>query len=73
MIEQLTPSYRFVCDRCGTEQFGNENNELGAYPISFSNNFRVVRIGVVCHNCYTDFCEIAENFFDEVNKDERKR
>lgn len=69
MIERLNPEYCFTCDRCGAVEFGNEEKVIYAYPINFSNDARAVNMGVVCRNCYTDFCEIAENFFDEVNKD----
>jgi hypothetical protein len=68
MIEQLAPVYRFVCDRCGKEQFFNGENYTPGYIIKFSNGIRIVKNGRVCSDCYLDFCELAENFFDEVNK-----
>lgn len=67
MIEQLTPSYRFICDRCGKIQDG-EKEEITVYPVNFGNGFRSRRNGEICSDCYNDFCELAENFFDEVNK-----
>jgi hypothetical protein len=70
MIEQLTPAYRFVCDRCGKEQFSKEGVLLIMYPITFSDDCGKVKSGDVCRDCYKDFCDLAENFFDEVNKNE---
>lgn len=69
MIERITPAYRFTCDRCGKERFFNEESYTPGYDIKFANGIRSVKMGGVCSDCYLDFCELAENFFDEVNKD----
>ncbi len=68
MIDQLTPAYRFTCDRCGEIQEGSKVSELKYYDAEFCNGLRIIKKGDVCKRCYINFCEIAENFFDEVNK-----
>lgn len=67
MIERLLPSYRFICDRCGKICDGEEG-EIKAYPVNFWNGSRSRREGEICSDCYNDFCDLADNFFDEVNK-----
>ena len=32
MIVKLTPDIKFVCDRCGKEEFPNEKGELVLHP-----------------------------------------
>ena len=71
MIEQLTPKYKFICDRCGKEEYvKNDIPEREVGFVAADDIFKVpIRInGQVCYKCFKEFCEIAENFFDEVNK-----
>lgn len=72
MIERLTPKYRFVCDRCGKEQFCY-SEEIVRFKVLFICRkaiFEYDKIeGEVCQECYKDFLEIAHNFFDEANKE----
>lgn len=67
MIEQLTPSYKFTCDRCGKAILADEieYNEVKFVYSVFSN----AKTGQVCKDCYNDFKELADNFFDEANKE----
>ena len=75
MIVKLTPEAKFVCDRCGKEQFPKTDGyfEDGSIrEVSFLDNriFRESRkAGQVCASCFDEFLEIANNFFDEVNKE----
>jgi hypothetical protein len=75
MIVQLTPDIKFVCDRCGKEEFPNEKGELVLHPeVMFSETGAIMtkskrKKGEVCADCLAEFWEFAENFFDEVNKD----
>ena len=79
MVVQLSPRYKFVCDRCGKEEyFMNDKvfklDEVSKFDILFEaskNDYQAnERIrGQVCYNCYSDFYEIANNFFNEVNKE----
>lgn len=75
MIVKLTPDYKFVCDRCGKEQFLDEKERVEIHDVQFKESFdgRILKsAGSVCHSCYLDFLQIAENFFDEVNKERRE-
>jgi hypothetical protein len=75
MIEVLTRRFRVVCDRCGKEWQADETQtSSGLFPVVFAEEDaaliygkRMAR-GGVCEECYNDFREIAENFFDEVNR-----
>jgi hypothetical protein len=74
MIVELTPRIKFVCDRCGKEEFPNENGELLVHPTvtfkKYTSNFNILeKKGQVCADCCAEFWEFAENFFDEVNKE----
>lgn len=72
MIVKLTPEYKFVCDRCGKEQFPNEKEKAEIHEVrfeEFSDGRNLKSAGCVCHSCYLDFWQIASNFFDEVNKE----
>ena len=75
MIVRLKPEYKFVCDRCGKEEFPNENNEFRIFPtVTFQKRTSIVQMpckreAQVCDNCLAEFWEFAENFFDEVNKE----
>ena len=75
MIVQLTPNIKFVCDRCGKEEFPDENGELN---VPSTVNFREFKSmvsrpktkeGQVCTDCLAEFWEFANNFFDDVNKE----
>lgn len=72
MLVQLTPRYKFVCDRCGKEQFADaDNNIYDTWNAIFMVNDTFVKVfdkkGEICAECKKDFIEIAENFFDEAN------
>lgn len=75
MIVKLTPEAKFVCDRCGKEQFPKadgyfEDNSIR--EVSFVEDRMIRQIkkaGQVCASCFDEFWELANNFFDEVNKE----
>ena len=73
MIVKLTPWVKFVCDRCGKEQFPDDEGQImGIHEVRFEEfeDGRYLKItGSVCHRCHLDFWQIASNFFDEVNKE----
>lgn len=79
MITQLTPSFKFICDRCGKEEFTDEYGEgVKIYDVAFTDKTNItlrqikdITQGQVCGKCYTDFTELANLFFDEVNKERR--
>lgn len=71
MIEQLTPSFRFICDRCGKKYDGKNGEMPTRFFISFSCSSFPNEHGEVCEECYKDFCELAESFFDDLNKTEK--
>ena len=63
-----------ICDRCGKEEF-LDDVWLDAPKIEFVSKESVYKCatrkrGEVCADCYKDFLELAENFFDEVNKND---
>ena len=78
MIIQLSPKYKFVCERCGKEIFPKDDGYLEAgntYAIAVSIHFRSedrvpvpVRIEV-CKDCRDDFETFWDNFRDVVNKE----
>lgn len=76
MMVRLTPKYKFVCDRCGKEWFDPEDAEgtpVEIHKVEFVKNglgqlLGKVKEGEVCTACATEFWELANNFFDEVNK-----
>ena len=35
MIVKLTPDYKFVCDRCGKEEYPDENERLKKHEIAY--------------------------------------
>jgi hypothetical protein len=78
MIVQLTPKYKFVCDRCGREQFPDKENCVEVHDVAFCHELITrtnKKSGQVCKECYDEFWELAENFFAEENKeknDERR-
>lgn len=75
MRVRITPKYKFVCDRCGKEEFLDNEDEYIEYPtVTFSKQTSIVQMpikteGEVCEDCLAEFWELAENFFDEVNKE----
>lgn len=72
MIVQLTPKYKFVCDRCGREQLPDEKDYVVVYRVAFCHeamNRDKKKSGQICKECYDEFWEIAENFFAEENKE----
>ena len=71
MIVELTPKYKFICDRCGKEEYVKNNiPEQEVIFLALSGAYDAVRMkGQVCYKCFKEFCEIAGNFFDEVNKE----
>ena len=71
MIVQLTPKYKFICDRCGKEEYIEDNTPK--FEVAFVDMRGMIKSpvtikGHVCYNCCKDFYEIAGNFFDSVNK-----
>ena len=72
MIVQLTPDYKFVCDRCGREWLPDEEKNVEAYDVAFVHDQRIRvknKNGQICKECYDEFWELAENFFAEENKE----
>lgn len=73
MIVRLSPKYKFVCDRCGKEKFPNDNGYIeDVKEVFFAEDMMINRpfkkTGQLCEECYNDFIQLAENFFDEVNR-----
>lgn len=74
MIVRLSPKYKFVCDRCGKELFpDSEDRIFGIHSAEFLISAgplieKKVSSGDICEECHKEFIEIAENFFNEVNK-----
>ena len=74
MIVRLSPEYKFVCERCGKEIFSDENGCIeGVCGVSFKEQDyikdRDIKKGQICEECFAEFCEIANNFFDDVNRE----
>ena len=72
MIVKLTPDVKFVCDRCGKEEFPDDEMHLHPYEVVFTHGLilkRIHREGQVCKACYDEFLELADNYFNEVNKE----
>ena len=77
MLTRFNPIYKFVCDRCGKEEIIKDEDSiipptvafvLEACPIVLPKRIK----GQVCPACENDFLELANNFFDEVNKERSK-
>ncbi len=76
MIRKLTPKYEVVCDRCGKSWQTDPNGEIkpgvaffnGLSCVEFAQNGLDAIKGEVCDECFKDFCDLAELFFDDVNK-----
>lgn len=76
MVTILTKQYKIVCERCGKTEYSDDHPEsrltplsMGYNEVAFKDPQRTVANGGVCNECYKEFCEIAENFFDDVNKE----
>lgn len=73
MIVELTPRIKFVCDRCGKEEYPDKDGILKKPHDIIFNEFNAFKIlkkeGQVCESCANEFWEYANNFFDEVNKE----
>lgn len=71
MVTRLTQKYEVSCDRCGKTEFCDEfsHSNMGYNTVQFSTELRIISKGDVCDDCYKDFLEIAENFFDKVNRE----
>lgn len=64
--------YVYICDRCGKEvQNGKFRTILFRHVKSDRNIGELCTAGRgdVCKECLQDFCDIAESFFDELNKE----
>ena len=75
MIVKLTPDIKFVCDRCGREEYPDENGymEIPRTVMFVEERFpsrNKNKEGQICKICNDEFWELANNFFDEVNKNE---
>lgn len=74
MVTRLTQKYKITCDRCGKEVFREEHDSFtgvdpgGFHEVSFTDENKYLAKGDVCGECYQEFCELSENFFDEVNR-----
>jgi hypothetical protein len=79
MIVQLSPKYKFVCDRCGKEIFpDSEGGFPGVHHVAFLKDTDFLygdkkKSGDICDECHKEFVEIADNFFDETNKEEAEK
>lgn len=79
MIVRLSPKYKFVCDRCGKEIFPDSEDRIcGTHSVEFLITAgplisKKVSSGDICEECRKEFIEIAENFFDETNKEEAEK
>lgn len=80
MVTTTNKQYKIVCERCGKKEYADDKPEnhlkpldMGYHEISFGDEVRTVAKGGVCRECYKEFRELAENFFDEVNKENEGR
>ncbi|MBO5715238.1 MAG: hypothetical protein J6S23_02450 [Clostridia bacterium] len=79
MIVQLSPKYKFVCDRCGKEFFPDSEGDVGGiHRVAFLKDTDILFgdrkvSGDICEECHKEFVEIAENFFNEVNKEQAEK
>lgn len=79
MIVELTPRIKFVCDRCGKEEYPDaEGRLIMPHNVEFCARLeqfgkRRTKEGQVCSACLEEFWEFAENFFDEVNKEKAEQ
>lgn len=70
MITRLTQRYKVTCDRCGRETYCDETRPTIIHEVVFGEHSLNLpyRSGHACDECYKDFCEIAELFFNESNR-----
>lgn len=54
----------YICDRCGRDIA--EGEEL---TIRIDTSGRCKKRGEICEECFQDFCDIIESFFDDLNKE----
>lgn len=75
MIEMITPRAKFICDRCGTSELLTEDSAYKIHEVKFIDDcmFKTYKQGQICKDCYSDFIEIADLFFDDVNKEGDKK
>lgn len=78
MITPINRQYKITCERCGKTEYADADHDLkplamGYKRVSFADEVRTLKKGDVCNECYKEFCELAENFFDEVNKENEGR
>ncbi len=73
MIIRITQKYMMICDRCGKAKSTDEHEITDEFhEIVFTDGgFEPIAKGLACSECYKDFCELAENFFDDVNRGSR--
>lgn len=63
---------RYVCDRCGKDVLGGQFFDV-CFKHGKKNCFATeYERGEVCEECHKDFIELAESFFDELNKGEQE-
>jgi hypothetical protein len=72
MVEVI---YRFSCDRCGKKVESEANYPEAIHDVAFREitipkATRTVKGGTVCEECFKAFLELAESFFDDLNKGE---
>lgn len=76
MIIQLSPKYKFVCERCGREKFPKDDGYMDAedaceiaVAISFLIEDQLPKKIQVCRECRDEFETFWDNFRDVVNKE----
>lgn len=76
MVITTTKQFKVVCERCGKTEYADDKPEnynkllaMGYVEVKFSDTIKTVKQGGVCQECYEEFCELAQNFFDDVNKE----
>lgn len=78
MIIAIAPRYKFVCERCGKEEFPSDDGYMDtenaceiAVAISFliDSQLKMPEKIQVCRECRDDFETFWENFRDSVNKE----
>jgi hypothetical protein len=71
METRLAQKYKITCDRCGKECIREEGvmDDTKFRYISINDDVKFFERADLCGECYEEFCEFVENFFDEVNKE----
>lgn len=64
--------YKYTCDRCGKEGFFDIVGRSSYSFVCFDREYNPIKGGHVCPECLKDFTELAQNFFDEVNRNEQR-